>query len=279
MARIVAGLGTSHVPAIGVAVDQGLTQEPYWKSLFDGYGPAREWMAKVRPDVVILVYNDHCVAFSPESIPTFAIGLGDEFHPADEGWGPRPVPVVKGHPAFAGHLAESLILDEFDLTLMNRLEVDHGLTVPLSITCGQPPAWPFKVVPLEVNVVLYPQPTGRRCFALGRAIRKAVEAYPEDLRVVVFGTGGMSHQLSGERAGLINPEWDRAFLDDLTANPARLVALPHVDYMREAGAEGIEMIMWLIMRGALNDDVREVYRHYHIPASNTAAGLIILENR
>jgi len=279
MARIVAGLGTSHVPAIGVAVDQGLTQEPYWKPLFDGYGPAREWLAETKPDVVILIYNDHCVAFSPESIPTFAIGIGDEFMPADEGWGPRPVPVVKGAPAFAGHLAESLILDEFDLTLMNRLDVDHGLTVPLSITCGQPAAWPFKVVPIAVNVVLYPQPTGRRCFALGRAIRRAVAAYPEDLRVVVFGTGGMSHQLSGERAGLINPQWDVAFLDDLTANPSRLVALPHVDYMRDAGAEGIEMIMWLIMRGALNDDVREVYRHYHVPASNTAAGLIILENR
>ena len=279
MARIVAGLGTSHVPAIGVAVDRGLTQEPYWKTLFDGYGPAREWLARTKPDVVILIYNDHCVAFSPESIPTFAIGVGDEFKPADEGWGSRPVPIVKGDPAFAGHLAESLILDEFDLTIMNRLEVDHGLTVPLSITWGQPAEWPFKVVPIEVNVVLYPQPTGRRCFALGRAIRKAVEAYGEDLRVVVFGTGGMSHQLSGERAGLINPPWDTAFLDDLTANLARLVAMPHVDYMREAGAEGIEMIMWLIMRGALNDDVIEIYRHYHVPASNTAAGLIILENR
>jgi protocatechuate 4,5-dioxygenase, beta chain len=279
MAKIVAGLGTSHVPAIGVALDQGITEQPYWKPLFDGYGPAREWLEKVKPDVVILVYNDHCVAMSPESVPTFAIGVGDEFKPADEGWGPRPVPVVKGDSEFSWHLAESLILDEFDLTIMNHMEVDHGLTVPLSITCGQPKEWPFKVIPIEVNVVLYPQPTSRRCYALGRAIRKAVEAYPKETKVVIFGTGGMSHQLHGERAGLINQEWDTAFLNDLTANPKRLENMRHVEYMREAGAEGIELIMWLIMRGALNDNVKEVYRHYHVPASNTAAGLIILENQ
>jgi len=278
MAKIVAGIGTSHVPAIGVAMDQGIMQEPYWKPLFEAYGPARQWLAEVKPDVVILAYNDHCVALSPDTVPTFAIGVGDEFIPADEGWGPRPVPVVKGDSAFAWHLAESLILDGFDLTIMNQLQVDHGLTVPLSITCGQPEAWPFKVVPLEVNVVLYPQPTGKRCFALGRALRKAVDSYDQDLKVVIFGTGGMSHQLHGERAGLINKEWDTQFLNDLTADPQRLVNLSHVDYIRDAGAEGIELIMWLIMRGALNDAVKEVYRTYHVPASNTAAGLIVLEN-
>jgi protocatechuate 4,5-dioxygenase beta chain len=279
MAKIIAGLGTSHVPAIGVAIDTGITDQPYWKPLFDGYGPVRQWLDEVKPDVVILTYNDHCVALSPETTPTFAIGVGDEFIPADEGWGPRPVPVVKNDPDLAWHLAESLILDEFDMTVMNQLQVDHGLTVPLSIACGQPEAWPFKVIPIEVNVVLYPQPTGRRCYALGQAIRRAVESYDKDLKVVVFGTGGMSHQIHGERSGLINKEWDTAFLDDLTADPQRLVNLRHVDYMRDAGAEGIELIMWLIMRGALNEDVKEVYRHYHIPVSNTAAGLIILENQ
>lgn len=279
MARIIAGIGTSHVPAIGVAVDQGITDQPYWKPLFDGYSPVRAWMEKAKPDVAIVAYNDHCVALSPASIPTFALGVDDEFASADEGWGPRPVPVVKGDPDFAWHLAESLILDDFDLTIMNRLEVDHGLTVPLTITCGQPKEWPCKVVPLEVNVVLYPQPSGRRCFALGQAIRRAVESYEEDLKVVVLGTGGMSHQIHGERAGLINREWDTAFLDNLTADPKRLLELTHVDYMRDAGAEGIELIMWLIMRGALGDNAREVYRHYHIPVSNTAAGLIILENQ
>ena len=278
MARIVSGLATSHVPAIGAAMDLGRTREPYWKPLFDGYEPARQWLADVAPDVVILVYNDHGTAFSLEVIPTFAIGVADRFPPADEGWGPRPVPVVEGHPALAWHLAESLILDEFDLTIVNEMAVDHGLTVPLSVTCGQPEAWPFPVIPLAVNVVQYPPPTGKRCFDLGRYIRKAVEAYEEDLRVVVFGTGGMSHQLHGERAGVINREFDRRFLDDLTRDPQRLIDLPHIEYVREAGAEGIELVMWLIMRGALDDEITEVYRHYHVPASNTATGLIVLEN-
>ncbi len=278
MGRIVAGVGTSHVPAIGVAVDLGKTQEPYWKPLFDGYEPAREWLSKVEPDVVILVYNDHGTAFSLEVIPTFAIGVAREFPPADEGWGPRPVPIVKGHPELAWHMAESLILDEFDITIVNEMSVDHGLTVPLSIACGEPKEWPFPVIPLAVNVVQYPPPTGRRCFDLGRSIRKAVDAYDEDLKVVIFGTGGMSHQLHGERAGVINKDFDQRFLNDLTQDPQRLVELPHIEYVREAGAEGIEMVMWLIMRGALGDDITEVYQNYHVPASNTAAGLIILEN-
>ena len=279
MARIVAGLATSHVPAIGVAVDLGKTQEPYWKPLFDGYEPARRWLAEIDPDVIVLVYNDHGTAFSLEVIPTFAIGVAREFPPADEGWGPRPVPMVKGHPGLAWHLAESLILDEFDMTIVNEMAVDHGLTVPLSITCGEPEEWPFPVIPLPVNVVQYPPPTGRRCFDLGRSIRKAVESYEEDLRVVVFGTGGMSHQLHGERAGVINEDFDRRFLNDLTSDPQRLIDLPHIEYVREAGAEGIELVMWLIMRGALDDEVEEVYQHYHVPASNTATGLIILEDR
>ena len=278
MGKIVAGLGTSHVPAIGVAHDQGLTEEPYWKPLFDGYGPAREWLKKIDPDVVILVYNDHGTVFSLQSIPTFAIGVAEQYKPADEGWGPRPVPVVEGDANLSWHLAESLILDEFDMTIMNEMDVDHGLTVPLSITCGHVDKWPFKVIPLAVNVVLYPPPTGNRCYNLGRAIRKAVEAHDEDTRVVIMGTGGMSHQLHGERAGLINREWDNRFLDDLSKDPERLRKIPHLEYVRETGAEGIEMVMWLVMRGALDDNVKEVYRHYHVPASNTGAGLIVLEN-
>jgi protocatechuate 4,5-dioxygenase beta chain len=278
MARIIAGVGTSHVPAIGAALDLGKSGEDYWKPVFSGYEPSKKWLAKTKPDVVVLVYNDHGTAFGLDMVPTFALGITDEYPPADEGWGPRPVPVVKGDLALSRHLAESLIFDGFDMTIINEMAVDHGLTVPLSLMCGQPKQWPFKVIPLAVNVVQYPPPTGKRCYELGRAIRKAVGAYEEDLRVVVFGTGGMSHQLHGERAGLINREWDNKFLDDLTADPHRLVQLPHVEYMREAGAEGVELVMWLIMRGALNDDVKEVYRFYHVPASNTAVGNIIIEN-
>ena len=253
MARITAGVATSHVPAIGAALDNGKAAEPYWAPVFAGYEASKAWIAAERPDVVILVYNDHASAFSLELIPTFAIGCADEFAPADEGWGPRPVPMVQGHPELAWHLAERLILDEFDMTIVNKMDVDHGLTVPLSLMFGQPDAWPCKVIPLAVNVVQYPPPTGNRCFNLGKAIRRAVESYPEDLKVVVFGTGGMSHQLQGPRAGLINRVFDNAFLDRLVDDPAGQAQVPHIDYVREAGSEGIELVMWLIMRGALDN--------------------------
>ncbi len=278
MVRLIGGVGTSHVPSIGAAVDHGKTQEPYWKPLFDGYGPARQWMKDNAPDVVIIVYNDHASAFSLDLIPTFLIGVADEFSPADEGYGPRKVPVVQGDPKLAWHLAESLILDEFDMTVANKMVVDHGLTVPLSIMCDQPELWPCKVIPLCVNVIQYPPPTGQRCYKLGKAIRRALDAYDEDLSVAIFGTGGMSHQLQGERAGIINQEFDNDFLDRLSADPESVAQISHAEYIMESGSEGIEMVMWMIMRGALNDKVKEVYRHYHVPASNTAAGLIILEN-
>jgi protocatechuate 4,5-dioxygenase beta chain len=267
------------VPAIGAAIDNHRTAEPYWQRVFEGFERSKEWMAKAKPDVCIVVYNDHASAFSVEMIPTFALGTAAEFPIADEGWGPRPVPVVKGHPELAAHIAQSVILDEFDLTLCNKMEVDHGLTVPLNLMFGSPKQWPCPVIPLAVNVVMFPPPTGNRCFNLGRAIKKAVESYPEDLKVVIFGTGGMSHQISGQRAGLINSKFDHAFLDNLTKDPKKLTKLSHLELMREAGAEGVEMVMWLIMRGALEDKVDEVYRFYTVPASNTAVGHIILENR
>ena len=277
MARITAGLTTSHIPAIGATIDLGRTREDYWKPVFAGYEWTKQWALENPPDVAIIVYNDHASAFSLEMIPTFALGCADHFDPCDEGYGPRPVPVVEGHPGLAAHLAESLILDEFDLTLMNELDVDHGLTVPMSLVYGQPTQWPTRVIPLAVNVVQYPAPTGRRCLALGRAIRRAVEAYPEDLDVQVWGTGGMSHQLQGPRAGLINTPWDLNFIDRLINDPDELAQMPHIDYLREAGSEGIELVMWLIMRGALGDDVKELHRHYHVPASNTALGHLVLQ--
>ena len=279
MARIIGGATTSHVPAIGAAIDLKKTDQPYWRRVFSGFDKSKDWIAKAKPDVVIGIYNDHASAFSVELVPTFALGCAAEFPPADEGWGPRPVPVVKGHPELAAHIAQSVILDEFDLTVVNRMEVDHGLTVPLNLLFGSPKEWPCPVIPLAVNVVLYPPPTGNRCFQFGRALRKAIRSYREDLRVLVLGTGGMSHQISGPRAGLINSRFDKAFLDNLSRDPKRLTRITHLEYMREAGAEGIELVMWLIMRGALDDKVDEVYRFYTVPASNTAVGHIILENR
>ncbi|HEX4927377.1 MAG TPA: class III extradiol dioxygenase subunit beta [Burkholderiales bacterium] len=279
MARIIGGAATSHVPAIGAAIDNKKTEQPYWQRVFSGFEKTKALLAKMKPDVVIGVYNDHASAFSVELVPTFALGCAPEFPPADEGWGPRPVPVVRGHPELAAHIAQSVILDEFDLTVVNKMQVDHGLTVPLNLLFGSPAEWPCRVIPLAVNVVLYPPPTGHRCFMLGRALRKAIRSWPEDVRVLVLGTGGMSHQISGPRAGLINSKFDKAFLDNLTRDPKKLTRIPHLEYMREAGAEAIELVMWLIMRGALDDKVDEVYRFYTVPASNTAVGHIILENR
>jgi len=288
MAKITASVFTSHVPAIGAALDLGKTHEPYWQPLFQGYEYGKQWMKDNKPDVVFLVYNDHATAFSLDIIPTFAIGTAAQFQPADEGWGPRPVPVVKGHPGLASHIAQSVIQQDFDLTIVNKMDVDHGLTVPLSLMCGQPPAdkfeWPCPVIPFAVNVVQYPVPSGQRCFNLGKAIRKAIETYDEDINIHIWGTGGMSHQLQGARAGLINKEFDTAFMDKLIADPQAAADISHIDYVREAGSEGIELVMWLIARGAMNDvnggkAPLLKKRFYHVPASNTAVGHAILENQ
>ena len=281
-ARITASVYTSHVPAIGAAIDQERTQEEYWRPLFAGYQRSRRWLAEHPPDVVILVFNDHATAFSLDLIPTFAIATAAEFQPADEGWGPRPVPPIVGHPELGAHIAQSVIQSDFDLAIVNRMDVDHGLTVPLSLMCGQPARWPFRVIPFAVNVVHYPVPSGRRCFQLGQAIRRAVESYDQPLNVQIWGTGGMSHQLQGPRAGLINKEWDARFIDRLIADPAELSRLPHIDYVREAGSEAIELVMWLVARGAMADAAggsppTVVHRFYHVPASNTAVGHLILQ--
>jgi gallate dioxygenase len=282
-ARITASVYSSHVPAIGAAVDHGKTAEPYWKPLFDGFEPVKAWMREHLPDVVFLVYNDHATNFDLSVIPTFAIGTAAEFEPADEGYGPRPVPKVMGHPELASHIAQSVIQQDFDLTIVNNLRVDHGLTVPLNLMFGSPENWPCKVIPFHVNVVQYPVPSGARCFKLGQALRKAIESYDRPLKVQVWGTGGMSHQLQGKRAGLINAEWDNAFLDKLIADPASLAQVPHLEYVEEAGSEGIELVMWLIARGAMSDvagagSIEVKHRFYHVPASNTAVGHLIIEN-
>lgn len=283
MAKISASVFTSHVPAIGAALDLGKSHEPYWQPLFKGYEFSKQWLNDNKPDVIFLVYNDHATAFSLEMIPTFAIGCAAEFKPADEGWGPRPVPMVQGHPELASHIAHSVIQQDFDLTIVNKMDVDHGLTVPLSLMCGEVDAWPCPVIPFAVNVVQYPVPSGKRCFELGKAIARAVKTFEKPLNVQIWGTGGMSHQLQGPRAGLINKEFDNRFLDLLINDPNGAAAIDHIEYVREAGSEGIELVMWLIARGAMSDlqggaapDL--VHRFYHVPASNTAVGHAILNN-
>ncbi|MEY4295003.1 MAG: hypothetical protein RLY82_691, partial [Pseudomonadota bacterium] len=263
---------------------------------------SKEWMKANKPDVIVLVFNDHATAFDLSMIPTFAIGCADSYTPADEGWGPRPVPRVQGHAALSAHIAQSVIQQDFDLTIVNQMDVDHGLTVPLSLMCGeqdpQTGSWPCPVIPFAVNVVQYPVPSGQRCLNLGKAIRRAIESYEglnadgKPLNVQIWGTGGMSHQLQGPRAGLINLDFDKAFIERMVTDPEGLAKMPHVDYIREAGSEGIELVMWLIARGAMSDlrdsaqgeatagkAPKEIHRFHHVPASNTSVGHLILENQ
>tara|TARA_A100001391_G_scaffold130111_2_gene89370 strand:+ start:12986 stop:13828 length:843 start_codon:yes stop_codon:yes gene_type:complete len=277
MAHISAGIATSHVPAIGAAFDLGKTKDPYWAPVFEGYEFVKDWIKDNTPDVVILVYNDHASSLMMDIVPTFAMGFADEFQSADEGWGRRPVPVVKNHIELAAHIAEQLVIDEFDITLINEMDVDHGLTVPLSLVFGDVEEWPCKVIPFVVNVSQFPTPSGERCWKIGEAIRNAVKTFPEDLNVQVWGTGGMSHQLHGTRAGLINEEFDRRFIDLLAHEPEELKYITRLEYLRETGTEGIELIMWLIMRAALGYGVEEKKRFYRVPASNTAVGHVVYE--
>jgi protocatechuate 4,5-dioxygenase, beta chain len=280
MARIVGGLTTSHIPAIGNAVprEKELFNDPYWKPFFAGYPPARAWLEKAKPDVAVVIYNDHGLNFFLDKMPTFSIGAASQYENADEGWGIPKTPPFRGDPELSWHIIESLVKDEFDVTSCQEMLVDHGFTVPMSLF------WPgnsyggVKTIPVCINTVQHPLPSPLRCFKLGQAIGRAVAAYEEDLKVMVFGTGGMSHQLQGPRAGLINAAFDAAFLDRLIADPEGQAAVPHIDYIREAGSEAIELVMWLVMRGALAPRVRELRRFYHVPASNTAVGHLILEN-
>ena len=278
MARIVAGIGTSHVPSIGVAYDQGRTQDAAWKPLFDAYEPVKAWLRdEVKPDIAIVVYNDHGSSFFFDKYPTFALGASDLYPVGDEGWGRRPLPDFPGDAAFSWHLAESLVYGEFDITLCQELAVEHGFMVPMHLCFDHDGGWPVKTVPLAVNVIQHPLPTAARCWKLGQAIRRAVESFPGEARVVMLGTGGMSHQLNGARFGHLNPGWDNDWLDRIEADPGSLAALTHQDIMEEAGAEAVELIMWLTMRGALSPEVRRAHRNYYAPMT-TGMGLIALED-
>jgi protocatechuate 4,5-dioxygenase beta chain len=277
MARIIAGLGSPHAPAVGAAVDRGDEQSAYWKPLFDGYQPMREWLQRTKPDVIILFTNDHFTSFFLDIIPTFAIAVAGQHEIADEGWGKRALPEVPGHTELAWHLSRQLVDLGFDLSVCHRLPLDHGSLSPLSALMPHVAQWPVKVVPILVNVLHFPIPTAARCFQLGRAIRDCVESFEDDLKVVALGTGGLSHQLAGERFGLINPEWDAEFLDRLENDPESLAALTHQELIERAGTEGVEVIMWLCMRGALSKRVRRVHRNYY-HATLTGYGQVIFED-
>ena len=276
--RIVGGIGLSHVPSVGPAFDRGKQQDPAWKPLFDAYVPVREWLAKLKPDVAIVVYNDHVAEFTFDRYPTFALGAADRYPIADEGFGTRPLPEIPGDAEFSIHLCEELVNREFDLTVCQELGVEHGFLVPMNLCFPHGASgWPVKSVPLQVNVVQHPLPTALRCYKLGKALKAAVESHPGNLKVVVMGTGGMSHQLQGKRFGFMNEKFDQWFLDQLENDPEALTRLTHHKIMEEAGAEAVELIMWLTMRGALSLDAKRVHRHYYAPMT-TGMGLITFED-
>jgi gallate dioxygenase len=274
MARIIGGIGTSHVPTIGAAFDRGKHEDPDWKPLFQQYEPLTAWLAEKQPDVIVYFYNDHATTFFFDLYPTFALGVSAEFPVADEGLGPRKVPLIKGHPPLARHLAESLVNDEFDLTIFQDLPLDHGCNSPLTMLfpgAVKANRWPVSLVPFAINVLQHPVPTPMRCYKLGKAVRRAVESYPEDLKVVVAGTGGLSHQMNGERAGYNDTDWDAEFLELIHSDPAKLTSMRIADYARLGGTEGAEEIMWLAMRGALSDGVRKLHSSYYLPMTTTMA--------
>jgi protocatechuate 4,5-dioxygenase beta chain len=277
MGRIVGGLGSPHAPSIAAALNKGRDQTPEWKPLFDGYAPMQAWLAEKKPDAIVLIANDHVDTFFFDKYPCFALGVAPEHEIADEGWGKWPFPPVPGHPAFAWQLAHSLVDDEFDIAVCQEMPLDHGFLTPLA--CFFPPdrRWAVPVIPICVNVLQPPIPSAMRCFKLGRAIRRAVEAHDEDFRVVVAGTGGLSHQLNGERFGFNNNAWDNAFLDWLVEDPMRFAKMTHNEIMEAGGSEAVEMIMWMVMRGALGDRVRCLHRNYYNPMV-TGFGQVILED-
>jgi hypothetical protein len=271
MARIIGGIGTSHVPTIGLAFDKGKQEDPDWKPLFKGYQAVAQWLAEKQPDVLFFCFNDHATTFFFDHYPSFALGVSDEYRIADEGAGVRRIPALKGHAALARHVARSLVNDEFDISTFQDLPLDHGVHSPLTMMWPSQPDWPGAVVPLFVNVLQEPQPKPKRCFALGKAIRRAIESYPENLKVAMVGTGGLSHQMIGDRAGFNNEQWDLEFLDLIDRDPERLANMTIEDYMRLGGNEGAEVIMWLIMRGALSPTARKRHQNYYLPMTTAMA--------
>ena len=278
MGKIIAGIGTSHVPSIGGAYARGKTETAGWKPLFDAYVPVREWLKELKPDIAIMVYNDHGADFFFDKYPTFAVGCADSYAIADEGFGTRPLPAIPGDLAFSQHLCRSLVYNEFDITVCQEMRVEHGFLVPMHLCFEHGESWPVASVPIAVNVLQHPLPTARRCYKLGQAIRHAVESYERDVRVAIIGTGGMSHQLTGKNFGQMHRDNDMDFLDRIERDPESLTQLTHETLMERFGVEGIELIMWLVMRGALSSGARRIHRNYYAPMT-TGMGLVTLEEQ
>ncbi len=278
MATLIGGIAASHTPTIGFAYDRDKRGDPVWAPIFDAFDPVRAWLKEQKPDVMVLVYNDHVTSFFFDHYSAFALGTGASWSPADEGAGARDLPPIEGHPAFAAHLGRSLMADEFDMAFFQERPLDHGCFSPLSMLCEHEPDWPVKLVPLQIGVLQFPVPTARRCFKLGQALRRAIESWPENLRVALVATGGLSHQVHGERAGFNNSPWDHEFLDLFQNDPERLAGMTHAEYAELGGVEGAEVIMWLVMRGALSARVECLHRSYYLPSMTGIATAVYVNH-
>jgi gallate dioxygenase len=274
MAKIIGAIASSHTPTIGFAYDRKKQQDPVWAPIFDAYGPIRQWLAEKRPDVLLVIYNDHVTSFFFDHYSAFALGIGDSYAVADEGGGARALPPVRGDPALARHLATVLMAEEFDMSFFQHRALDHGVFSPLSMMLPHEPEWPTAILPLQVGVLQFPIPTARRCYRLGQALRRAIESYPADAAVAMVATGGLSHQVHGERAGFNNPAWDVEFMDLLESNPEALADMTHAEYASRGGLEGAEVIMWLVMRGAMAPKIRRLHRTYYLPSMTGIATAI-----
>jgi protocatechuate 4,5-dioxygenase beta chain len=278
MARIIGGVATTHVPAIGKAIAEGWQKDAYWKPFFDGFDYVHSWLARNKPDVAVVFSNDHGLNFFLDKLPTFAVGAAPEYRSEDEGWGIPVSQTARGDAALSWHVINTLVASDFDVTMCQEMLIDHAITIPLSLMWPGGAAWPVKIVPVSINTVQHPLPSMKRCLELGRAVGRAIETYDKDLKVVIIGTGGLSHQLDGERAGFINKDFDKRCMDSLVSNPDALTRYSIHDVVEQAGAQGVEVLNWMAMRGALTGKVSEAHRNYHIPISNTAAATMVLDN-
>jgi len=274
MARIIGGIAASHTPTIGFAYDRNKRDDPVWAPIFENFAPLAAWLAEKRPDVLLFIYNDHVSSFFFDHYSAFALGVGPDWHVADEGAGARDLPPIKGHPQLAAHIGRSLMADEFDMSFFQRKPLDHGCFSPLSVLCPHEPEWPVSIVPLQMGVLQFPIPSARRFYKLGGALRRAIESYPDQLKVAIVATGGLSHQVHGERAGFNNPEWDGRFLDLFEHDPERLAEMTIAEYAALGGFEGAEVVMWLTMRGALSANVVCKHRSYYLPSMTGIATAI-----
>lgn len=278
MAKILGGIGTSHTPTIGFALDAKKQEDPVWAPIFKGYEPVQEWLEEQKPDVLFYIYNDHMTSFFQDHYSQFALGVGEEFTAADEGGGARDLPAIQGDPEFAQHIANCLVAEEFDLSYFQDKGLDHGCFSPLSLLLPHENGWPTRMVPLQVGVLMAPSPSAKRCWKFGRALRRAILSYPKDIRVAIVGTGGLSHQVHGERCGFNNTEWDMEFLEKLEKDPESLTDMTIAELAKLGGYEGAEVVMWLLMRGALSDQVEKTHQTYYLP-SMTPICSVILEER